>query len=157
MEHHMFWDGDRWVDERAYQAAARRALRKLRDPVARPADASATGIVILALVALFALGVPLVGAVRNATGRRRFAKRRARAGSVVDVTVSGLSTAESRDTLTWDGTLIPGSEFRASRDGVARDPPPDPQWRSLARIAFPSKPLPGLAGARQNAPVASCS
>ena len=110
----MFWDGDRWVDERAYQAERTRAAKAARSS-GQPADASATGIVILALVALFALGVPLVGAVET----RPVVAVSPNAGpalSVVDVTVSGLSP-RSRAHLTWDGTLIPGSEFRASRDG----------------------------------------
>ena len=111
----MFWDGDRWVDERAYAAQRDRAAKAARPSGQRP-DSSAAGIVVVAIIALFALGVPFVGAAESAPSVV-VSPDAGPAGTVTDVYVSGLEP-RTRAFLTWDGNPIPGSDFRAGKDGV---------------------------------------
>jgi nitrous oxidase accessory protein NosD len=110
----MFWDGDRWVDERAYreqrarEANAARASRQGR-------DGPATGVIVIALIGLFALGVPLVGATETIPSVV-VSPEAGPAGSVTDVYVGGLEP-RARGFLAWDGASIPGSDFRAGKAG----------------------------------------
>jgi hypothetical protein len=107
----MFWDGDRWVSERAYKAERARAAR----PTSQGPEGSAIGVIVIALIALFAMGVPLVGAVESQP-LVVVSPNAGPAGMVVDVNIARLGS-RTRAHLTWDGATIPGSEFRTSRDG----------------------------------------
>jgi hypothetical protein len=110
----MFWDGDRWVEERAYEAERERAARASQSNPEGP-RASATGVIVVALIALFALGVPFVGAVET-TPVVVVSPDSGPAGIVVEVNVAGLDP-RTRAHMTWDGVRIPDSDFRASREG----------------------------------------
>src|SRR6185503_2883051 len=110
----MFWDGDRWVDERAYTEQRAREANAARTNRQRR-DGPATGVIVIALVGLFALGVPLVGAAEAAPSIV-VSPEAGPAGSVTDVYIGGLEP-RTRAFLAWDGASVPGSDFRAGKNG----------------------------------------
>ena len=131
----MFWDGDRWVDEHAYEAARKRSSRP---PNRALSQALALGLVVVGLIGL---SIPFVGAARG-NAQLALTPNAGPAGTITIVRITGLASG-ARGLLTWDAAAIPGSGFTASGSGTQ-------EMRILIPAASPGGHQVGVATTRGN-------